>query len=129
MARAATETQADVVTLHAGGMRVLVFLLSLSLLVGCGSGSAAPETLRDVCFDIGSVFCQRGVECDIIAGSEQVTCENQFMQGCCLDDGTCSEPVRDDISGDEWEECLMALERESCPDIEAGNLPSRCLEI
>tara|TARA_R110002096_G_scaffold433887_1_gene653675 strand:- start:13851 stop:14204 length:354 start_codon:yes stop_codon:yes gene_type:complete len=97
--------------------------------LACGGSSSLPEDVGEACGDIGSAFCDRGIECGFLSEVDRLSCENAFFQGCCVDDGICNRDLDDSISSSEWDSCIDGFATESCPDLDNGNLPSECIGL
>lgn len=101
-------------------------ILLVSLIGGCGSAEA-PETVGQACSDVGEEWCMRARECFPAGAPSQTSCVNDFVQGCCGDDGTCGATANENISDDEWTDCLDGFQDLSCSEIENGDVPVACL--
>ena len=110
-------------------MRSLRFAALLLVMAGCGGGDSAPSDIGDACVDFAEVFCDRAQTCDLILPSENLECVNVFFAACCVDDGTCNQPITPPLSASEWNRCLNATSNLACTDVENGNVPTECLVL
>lgn len=104
-------------------------ILSLGGCLGGGGGSSLPDDAGGACADMGGAYCARAVDCGFLEASDELSCQNDFQRACCTDDGTCQEPLREDISAGEWNACVDGVYELACPDVDSGNLPSQCLGL
>ena len=106
--------------------KLTVLGVALLALAACG-GAGAPEDLGQACADVGEEWCARARACFPEGAPSQTSCVNDFVQGCCIDDGTCGNPPTRDISDSEWDDCLDGFQDLSCQEIENGDVPVACL--
>ena len=106
-------------------MRILPLIiaaLTTLLLMSCG-GRPLPSDLGDACLDYADVFCERALDCGFV--SDQAICESGFVNSCCAANDTCDASTTLE-SADEWNECLDAVDAQSCAAIESAEPPAAC---
>jgi len=87
-------------------MRILMFFVAFA----AGCGSPPPERVGDFCLDLAPIVCEVADSC---FDQRDPNCVNEFVAGCCGDEGTCANPTRD-ISRRDYNCCLNDLEDRTC---------------
>jgi len=96
-------------------------MLIVCLVAACGGnkGKSDSVTWKDACEEIAGTMCHRLEACGESVGSD---CKPTLVSACCSG----SECDAEAGSESELEQCLDALDHQSCGDLLDGNLPSAC---
>ncbi len=101
----------------------------LLALAGCGGGDGL-MTKGEYCSRLAGPACDRAIECNMGPASDRSGCLSAFKDGCCGEDGNCSEQVPSKEAEAQLEtyisECSAAFDNYSCTSLDAGNAPSAC---
>jgi hypothetical protein len=109
-------------SLWLGGIAVLC-----TLVLGCG-GDDPPEydTIGDFVGAMAGVLCEKLDECDQLQNNLTVEqCTTMFKDLVCAESG-CADPVPDDVSDEEIQDCIDDVDDLSCPVSQSSPIPASC---
>ena len=109
-------------------MKIAALAIVALFFVGCGGGggSGGPEDLGEACGDVAEVWCERARACFPEDAPTQETCVNEFMDTCCMGNDSCDYLTSEEITDDEWSDCVSSYDDLSCTEIQSGVLPDAC---
>ena len=91
-------------------------------------GNQSPSTKGDACNSLGASFCPPLLVCYPASYSAVSQCVQDFVNGCCGSNGTCSLSVN--VDPYTFQQCNAALASMTCTDVTSlamtGTPPSVC---
>ena len=107
-----------------------VLAAGLCALAGCGDDG--PMTMGSFCSRMAGPTCDRAIECNLGPASDRSGCLAAFKEGCCGDEGLCSEEIPKEAEA-QLESyisvCSAAFDNFSCTSLEAGEVPDACASV
>lgn len=107
-------------------MKSISFTLSsicASITPACGGGGSSYDTIGDATIAFAQAWCDRAIECALVASDDRDGCESVIVDGVC-DEVDCYDDL--ESSSSDVEQCLDALASFSCSALDDGQIPPRC---
>lgn len=104
--------------------------MTLACLLVLSACDDEPMSLGEVCSAIANPTCDRAVSCGIATAAERKDCVHGFIEGCCLDDGTCGAKAPSEAEEKAAKQliaqCSAAWPTFDCQAFSQGQVPAAC---